>query len=172
MNTQQLVDLARVLIWPLALVVLAIVFRQPISRLLVTITQLRFRGLEIDFGRQLERLRAKLPPVSGAKEDPVEAGAQIPNPAPDGLAEEVASAQPVASVLLAWTALEARIKERAGVEHPASLPPELEALIKGLSELSEAAAGGRIKGGAPSAEQARAYGRLTDRAGKWLDSLR
>jgi len=170
MTTQQLIDLARVLVWPVALVVLAIVFRQPLSRLLVTITQLRFRDLEIDFGRELEKLRAKLPPgASENAEVPVE-DAQALDPAPLGLAAEAASAQPLAGVLLAWTALEGRVEARASAGRAAELPLELRDLIQGLSDLSSAAAGGKLRGSTLSHDQAQAYIRLVDRATAWLDA--
>jgi hypothetical protein len=170
MTAQQLIDLARVLVWPVALVVLAIVFRRPLSRLLVTITQLRFRDLEIDFGRELEKLRAKLPPETPGRADSAEADAQALDRSAVGLAAEATLAQPLAGVLLAWTALEGRLRARAGDARSVALPPELEDLIQGLSELSSAAAGGRIKGGSLSPDQARAYIRLADRAVAWLDS--
>lgn len=171
MTTQQLIDLARVLIWPVALVVLAVVFRQPLSRLLVTITQLRFRNLEIDFGRELERLRSKLPPEDMGEGDTAHQDAQALDRSASSLAAQAASAQPLAGVLLAWTALEAHMKQREDAGRPAGLPPDLKSLIQGLSELSTAAAGGWIRGGTMSAGQARAYILLADRASDWLNSI-
>jgi hypothetical protein len=171
MSAQQWIELARVLVWPVALVALAVVFRRPLSRLLVTITQLRFRDLEIDFGRELEKLRGTLPSeVPEAAKAEVEA-AQALGQGSAGLATEAASAQPLAGVLLAWKALEGRLKERAGAGPPVALPPELENLVQGLAELSRAAAGGRLKSGSLSPGQARAYIHLAARAAAWLDSL-
>lgn len=171
MDTQQLTDLVRILVWPVALVVLAIVFRQPLARLVVTVTQLRFRDLEIDFGRELEKLESKLPPEVGEAPASESAASQSVDRPAAGLAAEAASAQPLAGVLLASTALEARVKARQESDHPPDLSADLEGLIHGLSDLSAAAAGGRIKSGTVSAEQAGAYIRLVERASAWLDSL-
>lgn len=171
MSAQQWIELARVLVWPLALVALAVVFRRPLSRLLVTITQLRFRDLEIDFGRELEKLRAKLPPEAPGTDEADVEDAHALGRASVGLATEAASAQPLAGVLLAWTALEGRLKQRAGAEPPVALPPELESLVQGLAEISSAAAGGRLKSGSLSPDQARVYIHLAERAAAWLDSL-
>ncbi len=171
METQQLIELARVLVWPVALVALAVVFRQPLSRLLVTITQLRFRDLEIDFGRELEKLRARLPAEAPGDAGSAGPDAQALDRATADLATQAAAAQPLAGVLLAWTALEAAIKQRAEAGQSGQLPPDLQELIRGLSELSSAAAGGRVRGGRLGADQAGEYIRLVGRALAWLESL-
>lgn len=167
MNTQQMIELARILVWPVALVVLAIVFRQPLSRLLVTITQLRFRDLEIDFGRELEKLRGKLPAEPSGELGSAEAQVETATGTRSDLAMGAAAVQPLAGVLLAWTQLEAIVGARAG----AGLPSGLQELIQGLSDLSSAAAGGKVQPGTLTAEQAADYVRTVKKAEAWLAEL-
>jgi hypothetical protein len=173
MNTQQWIDLVRILVWPAALVALAIVFRRPLSRLLVTITQLRFRDLEIDFGRELEKLRSALPDEPDSDTASVQSA-----PSPGlALASDAAHAQPVAGVLLAWSAIETRLSEVAdqepgGTESAiAGLTGDLRSLVQGLFDLSRAAAGGQTRGGAVDASQANDYIRLAGRALDELNSI-
>jgi hypothetical protein len=176
MESQAVLDLTRLLVWPVALIVLAIVFRKPLGRLLVTITSLRFRDLEIDFGRELEKLGASLPPQDpqGAGSDRVQAE-WLEDPI-IRLATQAVTSQPLAGVLLAWSALESR-RGTAGDQGtsgalPAklTLPKDVEHVVRGLAELSSAAAGGQLKGGTLSEAQARDYVHLVDRTLRWLDS--
>jgi hypothetical protein len=50
-------SLARSLAWPAAVVALVVWLRDPITRTLFTLTRLRYKDLELDFGRELNRLK-------------------------------------------------------------------------------------------------------------------
>ena len=57
--------------WPTAIVVLVIVLRTQIRSLLATLTSLKYKGLELDFGRELKKVEA-------AAKDVIEVGPPRP----------------------------------------------------------------------------------------------
>lgn len=137
MDFQGWTDLARILVWPVAIVLLALIFRQPLSRLLVTITHLQFRDVKIDFGRRLEGLKT-LVRQAGLSLDPA---ATVPGSEAGSLPKQAAEVQPLAGVLLSWSLVETQLRAHAGLGGAASvdellaarrLPPELAQLIRGL----------------------------------------
>ncbi len=173
MDFQGWTDLARILVWPVAIVLLALIFRQPLSRLLVTITHLQFRDVKIDFGRRLESLKTLVRQAGRS----LDLAATVPGSEAGLLPKQAAEVQPLAGVLLAWSLVETQLRAHAGPGGAASvdellaarrLPPELAQLIRGLYELSSAAAGGRIEPGALDAAASQTYARLADQAKIWL----
>lgn len=47
------------LAWPVAIIVLALLVRSPLRRVLLSLTRLKYKEMEIDFGRELSRIEAE-----------------------------------------------------------------------------------------------------------------
>ena len=52
-------SLVNALAWPIAVVLFAVLFRQPISKILLSLRSLRYKNLELDLKRDLSELEAK-----------------------------------------------------------------------------------------------------------------
>jgi hypothetical protein len=97
------------LAWPLALVVTVCLLRKPIASLLPLLQRLKFRELELEFGKSVEEVSAEI-----AKELP-------PAPPTDGKSSinevaalvKIAEASPRAAVLQAWIMVEQTAYEAA-----------------------------------------------------------
>lgn len=95
------------LAWPLTTVALVYVLREPVSRILTTLTRLKYNDLELDFGRELKQIEDKakdieiLPAPSaksvGGPKDPHELLEEAERLAPDF---------PEPAVAVAWSAIE------------------------------------------------------------------
>jgi uncharacterized protein YutE (UPF0331/DUF86 family) len=94
-------ELIKSLIWPLTVLVIVILLRKPIAGLIPLLQRIRYKDIELEFGRQIREVRAEaneeLPPPKKA-EDAIEQAA-------DPLFE-LARVSPRASVLEAWRQVE------------------------------------------------------------------
>lgn len=58
------------LAWPITVIIIVLILRQPLSNLLQLIQHLRFQGLEVEFGQKMQALALEaqklLPPVKGS----------------------------------------------------------------------------------------------------------
>jgi hypothetical protein len=111
-STEQFISsLANALAWPLAVVVLAIVFRHQLAQLLASIRKLRFPGGEAEFGEQLGKARAEVPIA-------------VPGPAPGhapSLSAEldgVLRRSPAKAVADAFERVEERLRTRITERNP------------------------------------------------------
>ena len=89
------------LAWPVTVIIIILILRLPLTNLFPLLQRLRFQGLELDFGRQVQALaleaRNQLPPASGVLNTE------------ESLRErwiELAQLSPRAVVLEAWLRLE------------------------------------------------------------------
>lgn len=88
-------EMAKALAWPLAVVIILLIVRKPLINLIPFLQRLKYKDLELDFGRKVQELAAKatgeLPSSEGAR----------PN------LTQIAYISPRAAVLEAWLELEA-----------------------------------------------------------------
>jgi hypothetical protein len=102
-----LVDLVKALAWPLAAVVVAMLFRRPFSGLIGRITKLKYKDAEADFDRKLRKAEAEaavaLPPAETAKA----------SDQPEGVYAALAKLSPRSAVLEAWKDLISEAEETA-----------------------------------------------------------
>ncbi len=107
---QFIASLVTSLAWPITVVVLVFLLRVPLARVLLTLTHLRYKDLELDFGRELKRLEEEaraihiepkqLKEAASAKRDSLH------------LLEEAARMvedSPELAIAVAWQALEAEL---------------------------------------------------------------
>jgi hypothetical protein len=98
-------SVAKTLVWPGVVLVLVWYLKQPVADLLPTISQFRYGGLQIDFGRELRE-------VSDAAEKTLprteKAEAELLSPASSARQQfqQIAKVDPSAAVLVAWRHLE------------------------------------------------------------------
>ncbi|MCP1651782.1 hypothetical protein [Pseudomonas nitroreducens] len=94
------------LAWPAAVVMLAVLLRQPLTKLIPLIRKLQFKGLQIDIGEQLEEVIAK-----------VEATTDVLLPDVSGAAsfKSMAETDARAAMLSAWFPVERELREIASM---------------------------------------------------------
>lgn len=90
-------DLVSSLAWPASLVLIALIFREPLRNLIPLLRRLKYRELEIDFDRRLEDLGE----VAEELEPAPEAAALPPS-----TVAELAKVSPRSAVIESWRAVE------------------------------------------------------------------
>ncbi|MGY0635254.1 hypothetical protein [Luteimonas sp. A478] len=119
MDTFQLVaSLAESLAWPITALVLFVLLRKPLIQILLTTTKLKYKDIELDFGRELRQIeqqamKIELLPIP---QPPARAtgGPKLPGELLEE-AEMLANEFPEPAVTVAWSAVEdnlARAAER------------------------------------------------------------
>jgi hypothetical protein len=107
---QFLASLISSLAWPITVTVLVFVLRVPLTRVLLTLTRLKYKDFELDFGRDLKRLEEDAKAVGIAPKD----SKAIAPPRRDSLqlleeAARIAQEFPEAAISIAWQAVEAEL---------------------------------------------------------------
>ncbi len=62
MQMESLLNALTDLKWPIALVVIAVLLKTPLSKLLVLISKIKYKGLEIFFNNKMDAIRSEIPP--------------------------------------------------------------------------------------------------------------
>ena len=88
------------LVWPSAVVLLVVVLREPIKALLPLLQRIKYKELEMEFGRRVEEVREEV-----ARELPGETVLALPGDEPSALAR-IAEISPRSAVLEAWRGVE------------------------------------------------------------------
>jgi hypothetical protein len=104
---QFLASIVKSLAWPVAVLVLAILLRVPLARLLTTLTHLKYKDLELDFGRELKQLEKEAKAIDITPRQPRSVAPS--KSSPQQLLEEAARlAQdfPQPAVAVGWQAVE------------------------------------------------------------------
>lgn len=115
------------LAWPGAVLTVLLVLRHPIANLLPELRRLKYKDLEVDFGRGLEDVEKKLDEVSSAPTIAVEQSAVIePESLPQTRAElvsKIAELSPSAAILESWKNVERTLDfyfSSRGIKRPVS----------------------------------------------------
>lgn len=105
---QFLASLAGSLAWPATVVVAVVVLRNQLRRVLLTLTRLRYKDLELDFGRELKEVekKARAIDVKPAGPPPRAIAAAKDSAQILAEAERLAEDFPEPAVALAWAAVE------------------------------------------------------------------
>ena len=108
---QFIASLAASFAWPITVLALAILLRIPLTRLLLALTHLKYKNIELDFGEQLRELERqakeiniapkKLKAISETKRDSL----QLLEEAARIVEEDL----PQAAIVIAWQAVEAEL---------------------------------------------------------------
>jgi hypothetical protein len=93
-------EIIKAVAWPLAVVLIILLLRKPIASLIPLLQRLKYKDLELEFGRRVEEIKA-------------EAASELPLPSvaapPPGVSEDIArlsEISPRAAVLEAWRRVE------------------------------------------------------------------
>lgn len=107
---QFIASLVSSLAWPVIVVVLAFIFRTPLTRVLLMLKHLKYKDLELDFGRELKQLEKEaraldiapkqLPMTAVSKREPLQLLED---------AARMAEDFPEPSIAVAWQAVEAEL---------------------------------------------------------------
>ena len=118
------------IIWPLALLVIALVFRGSLIELVRSVTKLRLKDLEIEFDR-LSQAASRLGEI---EQTPTE-----PKPptfvAIEDQLHDLARSAPAAAVLLAWTLVESSMSRCVARLSVSPEPPSLRSALHNLEQL-------------------------------------
>lgn len=109
MNWLQFVaSVAGSLAWPVTVIAVVVLLRTQLRRVLLTLTRLRYKDLEVDFGRELKEVERKARAIDVTPTGPPPQPATAPKNAAQILAEAERLAQdfPEPAVALAWSAVE------------------------------------------------------------------
>ncbi len=94
--------------WPVVVIIIACLFRSQIGTVILRLTKLRYKNLELEFGRGLNELEER------ATLDEIRTAHQLRPDKPDDVAlYHIAAIIPRASVMEAWRRLETALKEAA-----------------------------------------------------------
>lgn len=105
---QFIASIAGSLAWPATVVVAVVLLRAQLRRVLLTLTRLRYKDLELDFGRELKEIEKKAKAIDVAPAKPPDRAVEAPKDSAQILAEAERLAEdfPAPSVALAQSAVE------------------------------------------------------------------
>jgi len=98
--------------WPVTAIVFGVILRQPLLALLPALTKIKYKNFEVAFGRELERVEAKLDKAAPKQLDIKEKHPALPESAAlpqthAELVDRIASLSPRAAILESWWNVEA-----------------------------------------------------------------
>jgi len=190
-----LASLVASLAWPATVALLAIIFRKSVGKVLLTLTALRYKGLEVDFKREFSELEEA---ANSVNLEPAEAQPQAIGPGEDAArtleeeVEAVAAISPAAAISLAWTAVDSALKEavqRLAIlpDHPAytsavknlrllqensDLDPDTSVFLARMRQLRNRVVHGQLPPNTVSSDEATEYGRLAQGLVRMLGRLK
>jgi hypothetical protein len=112
--------------WPVSLLAALLMMRRPLAELLPGIHRLRYKDLEVDFGKKLEKIEAVMDTVEGAAPKGELPAEVQPEPLPKTRAElldKLAELSPNAAILESWRSVERTLDfyfESRGIKRPTS----------------------------------------------------
>jgi hypothetical protein len=124
---QFIAELIKSLAWPATVLTLVILFRNQLGRILLKLTKLKYKDLELDFERELKLAEKDAKAIDIAPQRRSIAAAKTDSAALLRQAEELAPNYPAPSVSVAWQAVEYELKQVVtglGItDNPADLSP-------------------------------------------------
>jgi len=110
-------SVVRSLAWPTAVVVILLVLRKPLAALIPLLERLKFRGLELDFRKQVHEVAAEADEALPALPP------QVAEPASD--IEQLAQVSPRAAVVESWLSVETAASNALQRRLPSISPTDL-----------------------------------------------
>lgn len=131
--------------WPIATIVLGLIYRKPLAALIPLLRHARYKGLEFDFGREVAALgqdTSQLKVSLAIAPARIEAPAAPPTPSDKTLAlldeaESLSGTFPEPAVLVAWQAVETELRDAAEREGIAEQELRRGSLMLLISELAK-----------------------------------
>jgi hypothetical protein len=107
-----LASLIKSLVWPTTLVILVVLFRVQVRRALLSLTRLKYKDLELDFGRELKQLEKEAKAIDITPQPP-KSIAPTKRDSSQLLQEAAQLAQrfPEPAVAVAWQAVEDELRQ-------------------------------------------------------------
>src|SRR3989442_646183 len=126
------------LAWPAIVLALVVLLRAPVTRVLLTLTRLKYKALELDFGRELKQLEEQAKAIEVKPQQPK----ALP-PAPKGSAQLLEEAArlaqdfPEPAVAVGWQAVEDELMSAAMRLAISSDYPPYNSALKNVQLLKE-----------------------------------
>lgn len=172
--------IADALAWPVSLLIALFMMRKPIADLLPSLRRLKYKDLEVDFGKELEKIEAVMDTVEENNNQGRELPVEIqPEPLPKTrteLLKKIAELSPNSAILESWRNVERTLDfyfNSRGIERPRSgqsilrsldydpnFPPQLVSAYQELRLLRNRAAHAQEN---LTAEHAKEFSVLADR---------
>jgi len=113
------------LAWPLVVLLCVFLLRKPLAQLILLVRELKYKGLEIDFGERLEQLEEQADRDSLPSIQPVAEMGQAPSPEVRywETIERLTEISPRAAIAEAWRRVEWALEDyfrRLGLQRPSS----------------------------------------------------
>jgi hypothetical protein len=96
-------EVLEVVIWPVTLLLVVLILRRPLADLVQSARRLKYKDIEMDFGRGIEEVQAEAREALPGPADPSRSSVEID-------LYRLAQVSPTAAVLEAWEAVEASAK--------------------------------------------------------------
>jgi len=96
-------EITKALAWPTAMVLIALMIREPVTELLPFLRKLKYKGIELEFSRELAQLKSDASESESASSQKLELASSS---APNQRLLKLASISTSAAVLEAWAELE------------------------------------------------------------------
>jgi len=96
--------------WPLAIVIVVIILRSPLSQVILGLKRLKYQDLELDFGKEIAKLESAAEEVTAPLQKDAK---QLPSkiPSEDILKiEEISALSPKSGIILAWNLAEKEVQ--------------------------------------------------------------
>ncbi len=104
MQMESLLNALTDLKWPIALVVIAVLLKTPLSKLLVLISKIKYKGLEIFFNNKMDAIRSEIPPE--------ELEIDEKNALESSVGGEISDLSPLNRISESWSATEEMVLEK------------------------------------------------------------
>lgn len=114
------------LAWPASLLVVVTILRRPIAELIPGLRRLKYKDLEVDFGKELQKIEAVLDTIEDAKQNdklPIEVQSEALPKTRAELLERITELSPNAAILESWRNVERTLDfyfSSRGIERPPS----------------------------------------------------
>jgi len=111
------------LAWPITTIILVFLLRTPLTKVLLTLSKLKYKGLELDFSKELEAVKEAASKVVKDLHEPTKL---VEQPAFIIDAKEVSKISPQSAIMLVWTNLES---ELASAAHASGMQQQSRAVV-------------------------------------------
>jgi hypothetical protein len=100
------------LAWPIVVIVAIVIYRVPISQVILSLKRIKYQDLELDFEKELAQLKSEVEQVAIPQAEEPNRGRELPAATSlQSQIEQVASISPASAVALAWAAVDSELQK-------------------------------------------------------------
>ena len=100
------------LAWPIVVTTAIVIYRVPISQVILSLKRLKYQDLEIDFEKELAELKTEVEQVTLLQLEEANHGRELPAATSlQSQIEQIASISPASAIALAWSAVDSELQQ-------------------------------------------------------------